>query len=151
MAQNFDGKLERFQNLVGIKFQLYNSLFLSLPFYGVDKTGILLSLFSSRCEEGFAGGQSPMEVIDGFFAEHAPDKKTDLLFRFVQYIERQVVLFDALEDAAFPDLNKDEGRGTLAHLRSSAAQSDKMDGLKAKLAGFSVRPVLTAHPTHFYP
>ena len=51
MVQNFDGKLERFQNLVGIKFQLYNSLFLSLPFYGVDKAGILLSLFSSRCEK----------------------------------------------------------------------------------------------------
>ena len=151
MVHNFDGKLERFQNLVGIKFQLYNSLFLSLPFYGVDKTGILLSLFSSRCEEGFAAGQSPMEVIDGFVAEHAPDKKIDLLFRFVQYIERQVVLFDALEDAAFPELSNDEGRGTLAQLRSSASQAGKMDELKAKLAGFSVRPVLTAHPTQFYP
>ncbi len=151
MAQNFDGKLERFQNLVGIKFQLYNSLFLSLPFYGVDKTGILLSLFSSRCEEEFDAGRSPMDVIDGFFAEHEPDKKIELLFRFVQYIERQVVLFDALEDAAFPDLNNDEGRGTLAHLRSSASQAGKMEELKAKLAGFSVRPVLTAHPTQFYP
>ena len=59
MVQNFDGKLERFQNLVGIKFQLYNSLFLSLPFYGVDKTGILLSLFSSRCEEEFRRGPKP--------------------------------------------------------------------------------------------
>src|SRR5688572_11832473 len=139
MAHNFDGKLERFQNLVGIKFQLYNSLFLSLPFYGVDKTGILLSLFSSRCEEEFDAGRSPMDVIDGFFAEHEPDKKIELLFRFVQYIERQVVLFDALEDAAFPDLNNDEGRGTLAHLRSSASQAGKMEELKAKLAGFSVR------------
>src|SRR5215204_5077517 len=143
--------LQRFENAVGLKFQLYNSLFLSLPFYGVDKTGILLSLFSSRCEDGFAVGESPMEVIDGFFAEHEPDKKIELLFRFVQYIERQVVLFDALEDAAFPELNNDEGRGTLAHLRSSAAQAGKMDELKAKLAAFSVRPVLTAHPTQFYP
>jgi phosphoenolpyruvate carboxylase len=28
--------------------------------------------------------------------------KIDLMFRFIQYIERQIVLFDAVEDAAFP-------------------------------------------------
>jgi phosphoenolpyruvate carboxylase len=151
MIQNVTGKLERFQNLVGIKFQLYNSLFLSLPFYGVDKTGILLSLFSSRCEDGFAAGQSPVEIIDSFFAEHEPDKKTDLLFRFVQYIERQVVLFDALEDAAFSELNDEEGHGTITHLRSAAMQAGQIEELKAKLANFSTRLVLTAHPTQFYP
>ena len=47
MIQTVSGALEKFQNSVGIKFQLYNSLFLSLPFYGVDKTGILLSLFNT--------------------------------------------------------------------------------------------------------
>ncbi len=151
MIQNFDGKLERFQDLVGIKFQLYNSLFLSLPFYGVDKTGILLSLFSSRCEDGFAAGQSPTDVIDGFFAEHEPGKKVELLFRFVQYIERQIVLFDALEDAAFADLNETNGPGTLAHLEASVAQSGKIEELRARLKRFSVRLVLTAHPTQFYP
>lgn len=151
MIQNPTGKLERFQDLVGIKFQLYNSLFLSLPFYGVDKTGILLSLFSNRCEDGFARGQSPMEVIDGFFAEYEPDKKIELLFRFVQYIERQIVLFDALEDASFAELNDEEGRGTLTHLRSTAMQTGQIEELKERLAHFSVRPVLTAHPTQFYP
>ena len=114
MIQNLSGKLEQFQNHVGIKFQLYNSLFLSLPFYGVDKTGILLSLFSTRCEEGFGAGRSPMEIIDGFFAEHEHDGKAGLLFRFIQYSERQVVLFDALEDAAFSELNEEDGRGTMA-------------------------------------
>lgn len=151
MIHNVPGKLERFQDAVGIKFQLYNSLFLSLPFYGVDKTGILLSLFGSRCEDGFAAGQSPMEIIDGFFAEYEPDKKTDLLFRFVQYVERQVVLFDALEDAAFSELNDTEGPGTLAQLESSALQAGELEELKARLARFSVRLVLTAHPTQFYP
>ena len=145
------GKLERFQDLVGIKFQLYNSLFLSLPFYGVDKTGILLSLFSTRCEDGFAAGQGPKEIIESFFAEHRPDKKADLLFRFVQYIERQIVLFDALEDAAFADLNEMNGPGTLAHLEASITQSGKLEELKARLERFSVRLVLTAHPTQFYP
>src|SRR5687768_5164088 len=100
MIQNLTGKLEKFQNSVGIKFQLYNSLFLSLPFYGVDKTGILLSLFSTDCEEGFAQNKSPAEIIESFFENNSGQEKLDFLFRFVQYAERQVVLFDALEDAA---------------------------------------------------
>ncbi|HEX8736080.1 MAG TPA: hypothetical protein VF721_12205 [Pyrinomonadaceae bacterium] len=49
MIQTASETLQKYQDSVGIKFQLYNSLFLSLPFYGVDKTGILLSLFNSEC------------------------------------------------------------------------------------------------------
>lgn len=37
--------LQEFKNLVGIKFEMYNSLFTSLPFHRVEKTGVLLSLF----------------------------------------------------------------------------------------------------------
>ena len=37
--------LQQFKNLVGIKFQLYNSLFTSLPFHRIEKTGILLSSY----------------------------------------------------------------------------------------------------------
>ena len=32
-------------------------------------------------------------------------ERHDLLFAFIQYIERQVVLFDAIEDAAFAEVN----------------------------------------------
>ena len=32
-------------------------------------------------------------------------EKISLLFRFIQYIERQVVLFDAVEDASFSQIN----------------------------------------------
>ena len=41
--------LQHFKNLVGIKFQLYNSLFTSLPFHRIEKTGILLSLLLINC------------------------------------------------------------------------------------------------------
>jgi len=150
MIRTLSGKLERFQETVGIKFQLYNSLFLSLPFYGVEKTGILLSLFASRCEEGFAAGNDPVRIVDGFFAERSSDK-IDLLFRFVQYVERQVVLFDALEDAAFSALNDVSGPGTLPQLEVSAIQAGKVEALRQALSDFSVRLVLTAHPTQFYP
>lgn len=154
MGQNFSGareRLQKFQDTVGIKFQLYNSLFLSLPFFGVDRTGILLSLFNSKCEEGYAEGKSPVQIIDEFFADRAVDDRNGLLFRFVQYAERQVVLFDALEDAAFSDLHDTMGSGTLNQLLANAVQNNKSAELKKKLESFAVRLVLTAHPTQFYP
>ena len=139
---------DKFQELVGIKFQLYNSLFLSLPFYGVDRTGILLSLFSEACDGGLANGKSPTEIVEEFLAQYG---EVDLLFRFVQYAERQVVLFDALEDAAFRELHDTEGKGTISHLLASVEQADAFDRLKERLNNFSIRLVLTAHPTQFYP
>jgi phosphoenolpyruvate carboxylase len=147
--------LQKFQDTVGLRFQLYNSLFLSLPFYGIDQTGILLSLFSSNCEEGYTKGASPTEIIENFFKNHTSiddeDKKLDLLFRFVQYAERQIVLFDALEDAAFRQLNDMQGAGTLKQILAQISQGKMSDGFVQMIQKFSVRPVLTAHPTQFYP
>lgn len=155
MDQSSLNALQKFQDTVGIKFQLYNSLFLSLPFYGIDKTGILLSLFLTNCEDGFAKNLSPTEIIESFFKNHTSiqdeEKKLDLLFRFVQYAERQIVLFDALEDAAFQDMNDMHGAGTLKQLISSVIQNHESNSFAEVLKKFSVRPVLTAHPTQFYP
>lgn len=147
--------LQHFKNLVGIKFQLYNSLFTSLPFHRIEKTGILLSLLLNNCEEGYKKKQSPTEIIEEFFAKHTtykqPQERLDLLFRFIQYIERQVVLFDALEDAGFKEVHDTGGVGTLKHLESEVIEHKKEDELKEKLKTFAVRLVLTAHPTQFYP
>lgn len=147
--------LQQFRNLVGIRFQLYNSLFTSLPFHRIEKTGVLLSLFLLHCEEGFLKKQSPIGIVDSFLAQYTSYKKEqefiDLLFRFIQYTERQVVLFDALEDAAFKYVNDLNGTGTLKHLQSEVLQTQKQHELSEKLKDFSVRLVLTAHPTQFYP
>ncbi len=147
--------LQQFRNEVGIRFQLYNSLFTSLPFHRIEKTGILLSLLSNNCEEGYKRKSSPSAIIQEFFDKHTtyakPDERNDLLFRFVQYIERQVVLFDALEDAAFKTVNDLNGVGSLKHLESEVLQGNKQDELSAKLNDFAIRLVLTAHPTQFYP
>jgi phosphoenolpyruvate carboxylase len=151
MIQATTETLEKFQNTVGIRFQLYNSLFLSLPFYGVDKTGILLSLFSSECEEGLQTGKSPAEIVESFFENYPEQEKNDFLFRLVQYVERQVVLFDALEDAAFDELNDLQGAGTLKELQARVFRENKAAEFIERLQNFSVRPVLTAHPTQFYP
>src|SRR6266567_545305 len=107
--------LQQFKNSVGIKYQLYNSLFTSLPFHRIEKTGILLSLLLNNCEEGFKKKQSPVEIIEEFFEKHTtydnPKDRLDLLFRFIQFVERQIVLFDALEDAAYTQINDMGGVG----------------------------------------
>jgi phosphoenolpyruvate carboxylase len=155
MVHTSNRALQQFRNEVGIKFQLYNSLFTSLPFHRIEKTGILLSLLSNNCEEGYKKKLSPVQIIEDFFNKHTSytteNEKNDLLFRFVQYVERQVVLFDALEDAAFKNVNDLNGVGTLKHLESEIIQSEKEIELAEKLKDFSVRLVLTAHPTQFYP
>ncbi len=155
MENSSNSQLRSFDNLIGIRFQLYNSLFTSLPFHKIEKTGTLLSLFLLHCEEGFKKGHSPMEIVDSFLKQYT-DCKTekdyiDTLFRFVQYAERQVVLFDALEDASFSGIHDMQGAGTIKHLLSEVSDEDKQKDLKKKLKDFSVRLTLTAHPTQFYP
>lgn len=148
-------KLERFKKNVLSKFQIYNSIFMTLPFDQITKTGVLLPLFHETCEKGYAAGDNPSTIVDTFFqkyqARRTKKSQIKLLFRFIQYIERQVVLFDAIEDAAFPIINNMDGIGTLRSLKEKAFSENKMDELKAYLDEFKVRIVLTAHPTQFYP
>ena len=147
--------LENFKTQVGIKYQLYNSLFTSLPFHRIEKTGILLSLFLNNCEEGYAKKKSPSGIVEDFFTRFTACKdeqeEKDLLFRFVQYVERQVVLFDALEDAAFPEVHDLIGIGTLKQLESKVIQESSQKEMAETLKEFAVALVLTAHPTQFYP
>src|SRR5436190_6651723 len=155
MDNSSNRALQQFKSEVGLRFQLYNSLFTSLPFHRIEKTGILLSLLANNCDEGYKKHLSPVRIIEDFIAKHTSYKtekdKTDLLFRFVQYVERQVVLFDALEDAAFAQVHDLNGIGTLKQLESEVIQEHKEKELAEKLREFSVRLVLTAHPTQFYP
>lgn len=155
METSSNSRLRLFNNLIGIRFQLYNSLFTALPFHRVEKTGVLLSLFLLHCEEGYRKKRSPIQLVNSFLKQYTTYKtekeQVDLLFRFVQYTERQVVLFDALEDAAFSQIHDMQGPGTLKHLLSEVTNERKQKALETKLKDFSVRLVLTAHPTQFYP
>src|ERR1700761_6929675 len=138
------------------RFELYNSLFQTLPFYQVKDTGILLPFFSSHCEKETAANSSPTEIIESFFKKYVPgidhQEQINRMFRFIQYIERQVVLFDAVEDSSFNKIGRTDDSGSLQSLLQLAAQSDKIrDDISDKLKKFSLRLVLTAHPTQFYP
>jgi len=155
MQNTGDNALMQFNNFVGIKFQLYNSLFTSLPFHKIEKTGILLSLFQMDCEESFEQSKNPIEIVDGFVQQNTAytteQEKIELLFRFTQYAERQVVLFDALEDAAFSKIHDMNGQGSLKQLELEVNSRHKEEELKQKLEDYAIRLVLTAHPTQFYP
>lgn len=148
-------KLMRFKQSVLSKYQIYNSIFMTLPFDTITKTGILLPLFHETCKKGFEWGDDPTTIVDTFFEKYqgrrSEESQINLLFRFIQYIERQVVLFDAIEDAAFPIVNNMKGIGTLRNLKETAASENRLEELKNYLEDFKVRIVLTAHPTQFYP
>ncbi|HOD09368.1 MAG TPA: phosphoenolpyruvate carboxylase, partial [Flavobacterium sp.] len=148
-------KIERFNQNVLSKYHIYNSVFITLPFDAIDNTGVLLPLFAEVCDNGFKNNWSPKQIVD-FFAEKYLDKPTEeekisLLFRFIQYVERQIVLFDAIEDAAFPVVNNLEGRGSLRDVKEKTEAKNKREELINFLENFKVRTVLTAHPTQFYP
>lgn len=73
--------------------------------------------------------KTPKEIIRQFFEELMADKseeeRHDLLFKMVQYIERQVVLFDSIEDASFEKFNDIKGKGTMTALIARAENDHK--------------------------
>jgi phosphoenolpyruvate carboxylase len=148
-------KKERFNDKVLSRFNLYNSIFSTLPYESIANTGVMLPLFENICVQGYDANKNPSEIVEEFFKLYMNDsdhsEKISLLFRFIQYIERQVVLFDAVEDASFSQINNLDGRGTLRSLKEEVESKNKKPDLKKYLSTFKVRPVLTAHPTQFYP
>jgi phosphoenolpyruvate carboxylase len=105
-SNHFSGQ---FRRNVSDKYIIYNSLFAALPYSGIANVGVLLPILLQTCEDGYAKEKSPVEIIDYFFKQHtevnSEKEKIDHLFKYVQYMERQVVLFDAIEDAAFTTVN----------------------------------------------
>jgi len=43
----------KFANMVAAKYQIYNSLFLTLPFEKITNTGVLLPVLFQECKDGF--------------------------------------------------------------------------------------------------
>jgi phosphoenolpyruvate carboxylase len=155
MNMQHKNQLAQYRNSVLNKFQIYNSLFLNLPFDAVTNTGILLPLLTKACEQGFAQNLSPEQILTQFIKQHTDIKDDDalvsILFRFIQYIERQIVLFDSVEEAAFAENHDLNGQGSIPFLVNQAAYRGKKSELQKALQSYAIRVVLTAHPTQFYP
>ena len=144
-----------FEKEVALKFQIYNSLFLGLPFHGTQTTGMHVPFLVESCERGLRDGLAPYQIIKNYlrdsFANLSEENQHEVLFNIIQYIERQVVLFDAIEDSAFDRLNDLTGAGTLNHFYQRIKLEKKQRELKTPLDNFRLHVVLTAHPTQFYP
>jgi phosphoenolpyruvate carboxylase len=142
-------RAEKFRQIVKNKYLIYNSLFLNLPNEDLSYTGIFIPLLHKLSKEGYQKDAEPKEVIEDFLANHTELKtdkeKFDLLFRMIQYIERQVVLFDSIEDAAFSSFKKQKLEDVLQ------PRNENYKDLVQHLKRFSARVVFTAHPTQFYP
>lgn len=150
-----EARLEKFRQVVETKFQIYNSLFMSLPYDKMTNIGMLLPFLYEESRDGYEEGKSPEEIVEEFFKKHTEvtteEQKQELLFKIIQYIERQVVLFDSIEDAAFQQLHSESDAGTVMQLHERALQEHKLGKVREKLEDFAVKVVFTAHPTQFYP
>ncbi|MGB5171343.1 MAG: phosphoenolpyruvate carboxylase [Eudoraea sp.] len=147
-------RLEEFKKSVTNKFNIYNSLFLNLPYRNVENVGILIPLLLNQCEEGLKSGKNPQQILDIFFHKYAniqtEEEQIDFMFRIIQYVERQVVLYDSVEDAAFPKLHEHTNSLSVKDYFQLVNKNKSWDKIAKKLSSFSARIVLTAHPTQFY-
>jgi hypothetical protein len=105
---NDPARLEAFEKAVKKKFDVYNSLFLNLPFRKVSNIGMLIPLLQHVCQQGLDAERDPLTILDSFFRRShrikTEKEKIRFMFHVIQYVERQVVLYDSVEDAAFEQL-----------------------------------------------
>lgn len=146
---------KRFEELVELNFYLYTNLFLTIPMDSMVKTGMLLPILRDECEKGLSEGKDPISIIQGFLDKNSPDlnprQRIDFLFIVIQYVERQILLIDALEDAAYNKIHRIDGPNSLQQLMQRVKEDHLHWKLRHVLSNFGVRVVLTAHPTQFYP
>ena len=143
-----------YKTVVSHPFHVFNGIFLTLPLDGIRQTGLRVPLLQESCDLGLANSKEPSEILEEFFKSqglNTQQEQADLLFRIIQYVERQVVLVDALEDARYAQLNDLGGVESLQSFMQRIRRHGKEEELKEILGDYAVRVVLTAHPTQFYP
>ncbi|MCA1754843.1 MAG: phosphoenolpyruvate carboxylase [Spirochaeta sp.] len=154
-SERSTGVRSRYFELVELKYRTYDGLLMTLPYPDLKTAGMLLPVFESYCLEGLEKGESPEQILESFFELHTGSKDfpsiVDKLFQFVRTAERQIVLFDATEDAAFAHVHDLDGPGSLKAVLDRVCSEHLETRLLSKLDNYRVRVVLTAHPTQFYP
>lgn len=149
-----DHIIKNFEEHVELNFQLYSNLFLTIPMDAVVQIGMLMPILRDQCEKGLAESKYPIDIIDDFLDKNKPGlsdrQKIDFLFQVIQFVERQILLIDALEDAAYNKIHRINGPNTLNQFLLRVKNDHLEWKLKNFLPKFGVRVVLTAHPTQFY-
>ena len=150
---NVKYQVENFEKSVNQKFEIYNSIFTGLPIN--RQSGNLHQQFNKTVEKGLQKAKSPKEIIDTFIKELnqpiSDEKLLALLQDFIRIAERQVVIFDAVEDSAFDQINDLNGSNSLIFVLKDYINKGYENDIIQALANLKIRLVLTAHPTQFYP
>lgn len=135
------------------QFQIYNALFLNLSYEGANEIGDLIPLLGKSAKILLESGKEPIAIVDEFYDAYknliAVDK-TDFMFKVIQYVERQIVLFDSIEDCISPYDLEDQDSILVSTLVNDCENEQERKDLMSELNKFAVRIVLTAHPTQFY-
>jgi phosphoenolpyruvate carboxylase len=143
-----------FDEHVATRYRLYSGLFLGLPYQLLQRVGRLLPVFTEHCRKRLQQKESPSAIVDRFFSENpllTDVARDEALFLFLQLVEREVVLFDALEDDSFTETHDLAAPGSVSHLVEAVFRDDRRADLAQLLDQTATRIVLTAHPTQFYP
>lgn len=147
-------RLGEFKKSVSNKFNVYNSLFLNLPYRNIENVGMVVPLLWHQSAKGLKSGLNPQDILESFFQNYvnidSEKDRIDFMFRIIQYVERQVVLYDSVEDAAFPKLQEYSDSLSIKDYFQLVNKTKSWDKVAEKLSSFSARIVLTAHPTQFY-
>ena len=135
------------------QFQIYNALFLNLSYEGANQIGDLIPILGKSAQILLETGKDPIAIVDEFYDNYknliAVDK-LDFMFKVIQYVERQIVLFDSIEDCISPYDLEDQDSVLVDTLVNKCDTEDALKEMMQMLNDFSVRIVLTAHPTQFY-
>ncbi|MEO0403390.1 MAG: phosphoenolpyruvate carboxylase [Bacteroidota bacterium] len=154
MSDRFRKKQREFEDHVLTKYNIYNGLFLNLPYDQSSGVGEMIPLLLKKVTQGLEEQKTPSDILTEFFHEDGgfsnEEEQINFMFKVIQFIERQVVLFDSVEDAAFPLISQNSDRMDLVDFHQGLSLEASISIAIAKLKEASARIVLTAHPTQFY-
>ena len=145
-----NSKLENYKSKVELKYEMLNGLFLGLQFDTKHNSSSMLSSFTTACKNQVSLGISPVEIVNNFELNVSEEEKLEILIKFIRYIERQIVLVDALEESAYSKTHSLTGEFSIDRLISSVENKSNQEELEQAINDYHVRLVLTAHPTQFY-
>ena len=78
-------RLVAFKKSVNNKFNIYNSLFLNLPYRNIENVGMIIPLMLDQCQKGLKSGLNPKEILESFFQNYvnieSEKDRIDLCFR----------------------------------------------------------------------
>lgn len=147
--------LRQFYDQVALQYHLYSSLFMTLPYRDMSEIGALLTLFTEYAAKQLKKNKHPKDIVKVFFKKnnllHQGREDVRWLFKMLQFVEREIVLFDALEESAFTNTHDMNGPGSLQNLLTEVINQRMQSEFIHVLKDYQIRIVLTAHPTQFYP